>query len=90
MANGWDNLCGVCNRNGNRIADREAEMTAEERISRLERKVADLEEELNMAYDALDKRIDDATSERSYRLAIVGIVISAVIGLVQIVIALLK
>ncbi|MBQ3346721.1 MAG: hypothetical protein IJG51_06775 [Synergistaceae bacterium] len=65
-------------------------MTAEERISRLERKVADLEEELNMAYDALDKRIDDATSERSYRLAIVGIVISAVIGLVQIVIALLK
>lgn len=65
-------------------------MTTEERISRLERKVADLEEELNMAYDALDKRIDDATSERSYRLAIVGIVISAVIGLVQIVIALLK
>ena len=65
-------------------------MTAEERISRLERKVADLEEELNMAYDALDKRIDDATSERSYRLAIVGIVISAVIGLVQIVLALLK
>ena len=65
-------------------------MTAEERILKLEKKVADLEEELNMAYDALDKRIDEATSERSYRLAIVGIVISAVIGLVQIVIALLK
>ena len=65
-------------------------MTPEERIARLERKISDLEDELNMAYDALDKRIDDLISERSYRLTLTGIVISAVIGLVQIVIALLK
>ena len=65
-------------------------MTPEERIARLERKISDLEDELNMAYDALDKRIDDLISERSYRLTLTGIVISAVVGLVQIVIALLK
>lgn len=65
-------------------------MMTDERLAELERKVADLEEELNMAYDALDRRIEEAASERSYRLAVVGVVISATIGLIQIVIALLK
>lgn len=65
-------------------------MTAEERIAELEAKLADLEEQLNMAYDDLDRRLNEEASERSYRLALVGVVISATIGIIQIIIALLR
>lgn len=65
-------------------------MTTDERIAELEAQLADVEEQLNMAYDDLDRRIEEASSERSYRLALVGVVISATIGIIQIIIALLK
>ena len=65
-------------------------MTAEERIEQLEAKLADVEDQLNMAYDDLDRRLNEAVSERSYRLAVVGVVISALIGVIQIIIALVK
>lgn len=90
MANVRNNPSGICDWDCDSPDDREVEMTAEERIAELEAKIADVEEQLNMAYDDLDRRLDEAASERSYRLALVGVVISAVIGVIQILIALLK
>ncbi len=74
------NPSGICDWDCNSSDDREAEMTTEERIAQLEAKLADIEDQLNMAYDDLDRRLNEAVSERSYRLAVVGVVISAVIG----------
>lgn len=90
MAYVGNNSSRVCDWNSDSPDDREAEMTAEERIAELEAKLADLEEQLNMAYDDLDRRLNEEASERSYRLALVGVVISATIGIIQIIIALLR
>lgn len=90
MANGRNNPNGICDWDCDSLDDREAEMTTDERIAELEAKIADLEEQLNMVYDDLDRRLNEAASERSYRLALVGVIISALIGITQILIALLK
>ena len=65
-------------------------MTNEERIIRLEEKVKTLEQDLNMVYDSLDKRLDDMRLERSDRITICGIIVAIVIGTIQIIIALVK
>ena len=65
-------------------------MTNEERIIRLEQEVKTLEQDLNMVYDSLDKRLDDMRLERSDRITICGIIVAIVIGTIQIIIALLK
>ncbi len=57
-------------------------MTTDERIAELERKCADLQEQLNMAYDDLDRRIERGNSDR---LTICGIIVALVVGGVQIV-----
>ena len=65
-------------------------MTTEDRIRELEAKMEDLQEQLNMAYNDLDRRI---RQERTDSLTIWGIIVAAVVGAVQItlaVIALLK
>ena len=65
-------------------------MTLEDRITELEAKIADLQEQLNMAYDDLDRRI---RQEHTDSLTIWGIIVASVVGAVQItlaVIALLK
>ena len=61
-------------------------MTPDERIAELERKCADLQEQLNMAYDDLDRRIGAGNSDR---LTICGIIVALVVGGVQIVLAVL-
>ena len=90
MAHVGNNPSRLCDWDSDSPDDREAEMTPDERIAQLEAKLADVEEQLNMAYDDLDRRLKEEASERSYRLALVGVVISAVIGIIQIIIALLK
>lgn len=70
-------------------------MTDEERIARLEAErleaeIKDLQEQLDMAYDDLDRRIEEAASKSSYKLTLAGIIISAIIGIIQIVVAILK
>ena len=65
-------------------------MTNEERLIRLEEQVKTLEQDLNMVYDSLDKRLDDMRLERSDRITICGIIVAIVIGTIQIIIALVK
>ena len=61
-------------------------MTAEERITELERKIEDLQDQLNMAYDDLDRRIGQGHSDS---LTICGIAVALVVGGIQIVLAVL-
>ncbi len=61
-------------------------MTTDERIAELERKCADLQEQLNMAYDDLDRRIEAGNSDR---LTICGIIVALIVGGIQIVLAVL-
>lgn len=61
-------------------------MTTDERIAELERKIADLQEQLNMAYEDLDRRIGQGNSDR---LTICGIIVALVVGSVQIVLGVL-
>lgn len=53
-------------------------------------RITQLEEDLNLAYDSLDERISNLEAKQSDYIAILGIVVSALIGLTQIVIATLK
>lgn len=61
-------------------------MTTDERIAELERKCVDLQEQLNMAYDDLDRRIGAGNSDR---LTICGIIVALIVGGIQIVLAVL-
>ena len=88
--NGCIDIFRICNRDNHRINDRKVEMTTDERISALEARTEELEEELNFAYEELSKQIDLAVSERSYRLTLIGVMVSAVIGIIQILISLWK
>ena len=62
-------------------------MTYEERITRLESKIADLEEKLD---GDLGKSIDEAVSKSSCGLTLAGIIISVTISITQVVVAILK
>ena len=53
-------------------------------------RISQLEEDLNLAYDALDERISKLEQDNSEYIAIFGIVVSIVIGTIQILVALLK
>ena len=61
-------------------------MTTDERIAELEREIADIQEQLNMAYDDLDRRIGQ---EHSDKLTICGIIVALIVGGIQIVLAVL-
>ena len=52
--------------------------------------IARLEEDLNMAYDSLDERLRRLEEKQSDDVAVFGVVATIIIGVVQIVIALLK
>ena len=55
-----------------------------------ETRLTQLEEDLNLVYDDLDKRITNLEAKQSDNIAIFGIVVSIVIGVTQIIIALVK
>ena len=55
-----------------------------------EAKIKQLEEDLNLAYDSLDERISKLEADNSEYIALFGIAASIVIGVVQILVALLK
>lgn len=52
--------------------------------------IARLEEDLNMAYDSLDEWLRRLEEKQSDDVAVFGVVATIIIGVVQIVIALLK
>ena len=93
MAHGGNNSDRLRNRNGdsvNAFGVEGVNMTTDERIAELKMKCADLQEQLNIAYDDLDSRIGAGNSDR---LTVYGIIVALVIGGIQIaigVIALLK
>ena len=53
-------------------------------------RIAKLEEDLNLVYDALDERISKLEKDNSEYIALFGIAASVTIGIIQILIALLK
>ena len=55
-----------------------------------EAKLKQLEEDINLAYDSLDERISRLEAEHSENIAVFGVAASIVIGVVQIIIALMK
>ena len=55
-----------------------------------EAKIKQLEEDINLVYDNLDERISNLEAQHSENIAELGIAASIVIGVVQILIALLK
>lgn len=55
-----------------------------------ESKIKQLEEDINLVYDSLDERISKLEAEHSQNIAVFGIAASIVIGVVQIIIALMK
>ena len=59
-------------------------------IAVLKAKVDALEDEFLLLYETLNKRVDDMQASASQKFTIWGIAASIVIGIVQIVIALLK
>ncbi|MBQ9390172.1 MAG: hypothetical protein IJR27_03285 [Synergistaceae bacterium] len=59
-------------------------------MDNLSKKVNSLEEDINMVYDSLDERISRLERQNSDRIAMFGITASIIIGVIQIIIALLK
>ena len=55
-----------------------------------EAKIKQLEEDINLVYDNLDERISNLEAQHSENIAELGIAASIVIGVVQILIALLR
>ena len=55
-----------------------------------EAKIKQLEEDINLIYDDLDERISKLETDNSEYIAMFGIAASIVIGVVQILVALLK
>ena len=53
-------------------------------------RIAKLEQDLNLVYDSLDERISRLEADNSEYIAMFGIVASIVIGVIQILVALLK
>ncbi len=64
-------------------------MDKDQKIAQLEEKIADIEEQLNMAYDALDERLSKLEN-RDNDIAEFGVGATILIGVVQIIISLLK
>ena len=59
-------------------------------MDNLSKKVNSLEEDINMVYDSFDERISRLERQNSDRIAMFGITASIIIGVIQIIIALLK
>ena len=55
-----------------------------------EAQIAQLEEDINLVYDSLDERISKLETQQSDNIAVLGIAVSLVIGIIQIFISLLK
>lgn len=64
-------------------------MDKDQKIAQLEEKIADIEEQLNMAYDALDERLSKLEN-RDNDITEFGVGATILIGVVQIIISLLK
>ncbi len=59
-------------------------------IAELKAEIKSLDEAMCIVYDGLNKRIDDLQTSYSDRLTIYGIIVAVIIGVTQIIIALLK
>ncbi len=73
-----------------KVGKLESGLTEKERINALEARVAELESDLSEVYTDLDNRIEQITKSRSENIAVFGIAAAIIIGVVQILIALVK